>query len=79
MLKTFFLFLAKLSQIKIFMRPKCTPFFNFTSNRRSNFLTAGIEPGESAPSRHPIPEQVGTQFRNMPAGDSGASRQVLVI
>jgi hypothetical protein len=35
--------------------------------------------GESAPSRHPIPVQVGTLFRSMPAGDSRASRQVLVI
>jgi hypothetical protein len=32
--------------------------------------------GESAPCRHPIPVQVGTLIRNMPAGDSGASRQV---
>jgi len=35
--------------------------------------------GESVPRRHPIPVQVGTLIRNMPAGDSGASRQVLVI
>jgi 4-hydroxy-tetrahydrodipicolinate reductase len=35
--------------------------------------------GESAPSRQPIPVQVGTLFRNKPAGDSGANRQVLVI
>jgi hypothetical protein len=32
--------------------------------------------GKSAPCRHPIPVQVGTLIRNMPAGDSGASRQV---
>ena len=35
--------------------------------------------GKSAPCRHPIPVQVGTLIRNMPAGDSGASRQVFVI
>jgi hypothetical protein len=35
--------------------------------------------GKSAPRRHPIPVHVGTLFRNMPAGDSGASRQVFVI
>jgi hypothetical protein len=35
--------------------------------------------GESAPSRHPIPVQVGTLIRNKPAGDSGANQQVFVI
>jgi phosphate transport system protein len=47
------------------------------------FITTAIKItghlGESAPSRHPIPVHVGTLIRNMPAGDSGASRQVLVI
>ena len=38
-----------------------------------------LEAGKSAPRRHPIPVHVGTLFRNMPAGDSGASRQVFVI
>ena len=48
----------------------------------SSAMAATLEPlqlggnGKSAPCRHPIPVQVGTLIRNMPAGDSGASRQV---
>ena len=49
-------------------------FFRFDGNRVRALFT-----GESAPSRHPIPVQVGTLIRNMPAGDSGANRQVFVI
>ena len=45
----------------------------------TGFYKLYVDNGESAPSRHLIPVHVGTLFRNMPAGDSGASRHVLVI
>src|SRR5208283_5003933 len=52
---------------------------NYINQNKSLADIAKETNGKSAPRRHPIPVHVGTLFRNMPAGDSGASRQVFVI